>query len=110
MSVPIGEFLEQVKSWGSKEVDISAVILVGSHARGEARSDSDVDLVIIADSPENFLLDQSWIANFGNPVKTIHEDWGLVQSLRAWYDSGLEVEFGFTSRGHGWRNQWMRVR
>lgn len=98
MSDPIGKFLEVIRIWGSEAGDIYAVILVGSHARGDARPDSDIDLVIIADSPEKFLIEQSWLENFGHPVKTEHENWGLVQSLRVWYVSGLEVEFGFTSK------------
>jgi predicted nucleotidyltransferase len=96
-SDPVSAFLEQFRIWGSKADDISAVILVGSYARGEARLDSDIDLVIIAESPERYLLEQSWLENFGQPLKTQHEDWGLVQSLRVWYGSGLEIEFGFTS-------------
>jgi hypothetical protein len=96
-SDPVGAFLEQFRIWGSKADDISAVILVGSYARGEARLDSDIDLVIIAESPERYLLEQSWLENFGQPLKTQHEDWGLVQSLRVWYGSGLEIEFSFTS-------------
>lgn len=98
MSDPVGEFLEQVRKWGRNTTDISAVILVGSHARGEARPDSDIDLVIIAETSEKYLIERSWLENFGQPIRTEHEDWGLVQSLRVWYDSGLEIEFGFTSK------------
>jgi predicted nucleotidyltransferase len=98
MSDPVGEFLEQVRKWGRNTTDISAVILVGSHARGEARPDSDIDLVIIAENPERYFLEHIWLKNFGQSIKTKHEDWGLVQSLRVWYDSGLEIEFGFTSK------------
>jgi hypothetical protein len=70
----------------------------GFDARGDARPDSDIDLVIIAESLEKFLFERSWLGNFGHSVKTAHEDWGLVQSLRVWVESGLEVEFGFTSK------------
>jgi predicted nucleotidyltransferase len=98
MSEPIHEFLDLIRTWGNEAEDISAVILVGSHARDEARPDSDVDLVIIAKNPERYFLEQTWFKNFGQSIKTKHEDWGLVQSLRVWYDSGLEIEFGFTSK------------
>lgn len=98
MSSSIAEFLKQVRIWGNKTEGISAIIMVGSHARGEARPDSDVDLVIIAENTERYLLEQTWLKNFGQSIKTKHEDWGLVQSLRVWYDSGLEIEFGFTSK------------
>lgn len=59
MSGPVGEFLEMIRIGGSKAEDISAVVLVGSHARGESRSDSDIDLVIIAESPGKFLFERS---------------------------------------------------
>jgi predicted nucleotidyltransferase len=95
----VSEFLEHVRTWGKSADDISVVILVGSHACGDARPDSDIDLVIIADFPEKYLLEKSWLKFFGQPSKTVHEDWGLVQSLRVWFESGLEVEFGFTSNG-----------
>ena len=98
MSEPILEFLEMVKTWGNEAEDISTVFLVGSHACGEARLDSDVDLVIIAESPEKYLIERSWLENFGLPIRTEHEDWGMVHSLRVWYESELEVEFGFTSK------------
>jgi len=97
-SDPVSEFLEQVRIWGNQTDDISAVILVGSHARGVARPDSDIDLVIVAEYPERYILEQSWLEVFGQTVKTRHEDWGLVQSLRVWFESSLEVEFGFTTK------------
>jgi hypothetical protein len=84
--------------WRGKAEDIITVILVGSHALGDVRPDSDTDLVIIAESPEKFLFERSWLGNFGHPVKTAHEDWGMVQSLRVWDESGIEIEFGFTSK------------
>ena len=98
---PVRDFLEQVKGWGRNAKDISTIILVGSYARGEARPDSDIDLVIIAKKPQRFILDLSWLDYFGEPLKNQHEDWGLVQSLRVWYESGLEIEFGFTT------NEWL---
>ncbi|MBM3137377.1 MAG: nucleotidyltransferase domain-containing protein [Chloroflexi bacterium] len=94
----VSEFLNQDRKWGKSADDISALILIGSYARGEVRQDSDIDLVIIAENPERYFLNQSWLKVFDNPLRTEHEDWGLVQSLRVWFGSGLEVEFGFTSK------------
>ena len=83
--------------WGNAIDDIAAILLVGSHARSEATPDSDVDLVILAEIPGKYLNDQLWLGRFGDPLRVSIEDWGLVQSLRVWYEGGLEVEFGFTS-------------
>jgi len=100
---PVDEFLGRVVQWGNEKEDISAILLVGSHARGEARPDSDVDLVILVGSPGKYLNDLEWLGRFGNPINTSIEDWGNVQSLRVWFEGDIEVEFGFTS--HNWLSQ-----
>jgi len=94
---PVQEFLSKVTQWGIASDNISAILLVGSHARGEARPDSDVDIVILAEIPGRYLDEQLWLERFGDPLRVSIEDWGLVKSLRVWYEGGLEVEFGFTS-------------
>jgi predicted nucleotidyltransferase len=95
------EFLIQVRTWAAGEPDIGAVALVGSYARGEARPDSDVDLVILSSASERYFRDTAWVGAFGEPIRRQIEDWGIVQSLRVRYASGLEVEFGFTDRSWG---------
>jgi predicted nucleotidyltransferase len=93
----ITDFLNRVTSWAMENEDIRAVILVGSHARGEARKDSDVDLVIITTGPD-FLMDSTFMETFGTVMKLQREDYGRVTSIRVWYEEDdLEVEFGITS-------------
>jgi predicted nucleotidyltransferase len=72
------------------------VALVGSYARNCPEPDSDVDLVIITKEPGHFLKDISWAGNFGSIVKFQCEEYGVVTSIRAWYENDLEVEFGIT--------------
>jgi predicted nucleotidyltransferase len=98
----ISAFLDQVAGWSQKQAEIHAVILVGSQARGNAKADSDVDLVIICGNPEYYLRELDWIREFGTPERHAIEGWGMVTSLRVWFESGLEVEFGLTS------NEWIR--
>lgn len=43
MSDPVNEFLSAVVAWATEEPDIKGLALVGSHARGTARIDSDID-------------------------------------------------------------------
>ena len=88
--------IEAVANWSRLEAGISAVVLVGSHARGEARPDSDIDLVLLCADPQAYLKDKQWVRRFGQPVAIQQEDWGNVTSLRVWY-AGFEVEFGLTS-------------
>lgn len=93
----IWSFLDKIKDSAEKSDMINAVVLVGSYAREEQREDSDVDLVIISTTPKLFLQDESFINDFGKVTKTQKEDYGMVTSIRVWYEDGMEVEFGITS-------------
>lgn len=92
----VERFLKEFTAWAKARADILAVALVGSQANDTACPDSDVDLVIIADRPAAYLEDTAWVGEFGVVAKQGLEDYGLVQSLRVFYRSGLEVEYGFT--------------
>lgn len=90
--------MEKIESWCASDVGILGVLLVGSYARGEAKADSDIDLVIICDVPQKYCADPDWIRQtFGESKIGNLEDWGLVKSWRAHFRNGLEVEFGITS-------------
>lgn len=93
----IWSFLDKIKDSAEKSDMINAVVLVGSYAREEQREDSDVDLVIISTTPKLFLQDEGFINDFGKVTKTQKEDYGMVTSIRVWYEDGMEVEFGITS-------------
>ncbi len=89
--------------WSSIRADIQAVALVGSYARNTATETSDVDLVIIADDPQKYLADFEWVKVFGIAIAQQIEEYGMLTSLRVWYESGLEIEYGFTTR------EWART-
>jgi predicted nucleotidyltransferase len=88
------ELCEEVAAWAGEQHDLKALALVGSHARGAARGTSDVDLILLTENPQTYFDDVAWIRKFGNPLRWESEDWGNIRSLRVWYESGLEVEFG----------------
>jgi len=88
--------IENVRKWAERRDDIRALVLVGSHARGEARPDSDVDLVLICADPSHYLDTTDWLSTFGAVMRFAREDWGKVQSVRVFYQDGSEVEFGIT--------------
>ena len=90
-------FISRFTQWAQQRPDITAAALVGSLARGTARPDSDVDLVVVADDPASYLADTAWTRAFGSVERMNREGWGAVQSLRVFYANGLEVEFGFAS-------------
>ena len=92
----VSQFLEYISQWAFIQSNIQALALVGSHASGTATETSDVDLVIITDDPDRFLYNLLWIERFGTVHKQQIEKYGLVTSIRVWYDDGLEVEYGIT--------------
>jgi predicted nucleotidyltransferase len=61
----IGPFLNVLKMWAVKQPDIIAVAIVGSHARGMARPDSDIDVIVIVDDPAPYLEKSAWLECFG---------------------------------------------
>jgi predicted nucleotidyltransferase len=89
----IGDFIE----WAAAQADIQAVALVGSYARHTANEESDLDLVILCEKPEQYLTYQIWLHNFGVVLGLQVEEYGKVTSLRVWFEDGMEIEFGFTT-------------
>ena len=98
-AMDIDQFLIELREWAARQEEITGVLLVGSHARGQAREDSDVDVVLLARAPERYLRDRTWVGRFGAVARMEEEDWGRVTSLRVWYAGGMEVEFSWTDPG-----------
>ncbi|TWV31502.1 nucleotidyltransferase domain-containing protein [Streptomyces misionensis] len=88
-----GEFIDRVTRWATRREDLAGLLLVGSYARGAARPDSDVDLVLLTTDPAHYFAD-AWAAELalGDPLRT--RVWGPVTERRYALSSGLEVEFG----------------
>jgi len=93
----IQDFLINVADWAKSHSDILGVALVGSHARDEARVDSDIDLVILCEKPNEYINDTAWTNFFGVVSSSKLKDWGKLTSVNVWFDDGQEVEFGFTN-------------
>jgi predicted nucleotidyltransferase len=89
-------FLDAFVDWASDQSDVQAIALVGSYARGAARADSDIDLVILTDQPKEYLDSLEWAERFGSVEKHQTEDYGKLISIRVWYQNGPEVEYGIT--------------
>lgn len=95
-AMDIEGFLSQVVHWAMSRPDCAGLALVGSYARGEATSASDIDLVFITDIPEEYLENTGWTEHFGKTLHMSRESWGKVKSIRVCYADGYEVEFGIT--------------
>lgn len=57
----ISAILEKVTNWAETRSEILALTLVGSYARGEAKPDSDIDLMLIAYNTEFFRQNHDWM-------------------------------------------------
>ncbi len=93
-SAEAGGVAQRVVRWAVPRPDVRAVGLAGSRARGTARPDSDVDLVVLVDDPRAYL---GWPAEeLGDPAVDIRTRWwGPLLERRFRLPSGLVVELGF---------------
>ena len=96
--------IQIIADWAKAQPTIHAVALVGSHARGSAGPDSDIDLVLIATNPRAFRDETAWLDTIGwnavgaRPQKWQDEDYGELWSRRLWLEKNHgEIEFGFAS-------------
>jgi predicted nucleotidyltransferase len=90
--------LADATAWVHSRSDVVGLVLVGSYARGTARADSDVDVVVIVEDAHVLIDDTDWTGLLGAVDSLEREDYGLVQSVFARYVTGIEVEWGITDR------------
>lgn len=94
--------LENFKEWSEQQTHIKGVAVVGSFARGDFHSNSDVDLTIISTNKELTLDNIKNDFNLDNIESSTLEEWGILTSLRIFYGNGLEVEYGVVT------DQWVK--
>lgn len=88
--------IDGVRQWAEGRDDIRAVVLVGSHARGDAKAGSDIDLVLVCSNPAAYVRRTGWVSCLAEVAHASKEEWGNLRSLRVHYRNGAEVEFGIT--------------
>ncbi|WP_373462807.1 nucleotidyltransferase domain-containing protein [Arthrobacter pascens] len=90
----VQRLISEVATWAKHEDRVRAVALVGSYARGAERMASDVDLVVLSDTPET-LEDAAWFGQIHPGARLIRSEvWGPVRERRFRLASGLIVELG----------------
>jgi predicted nucleotidyltransferase len=91
----IAELLAAVRAWAETRPDIRAIAVAGSWAHGDARMDSDLDLVVLSTEPEQYLGDSAWSRPFvPDAVLMDSRAWGPLTELRFLRRSKLELDFG----------------
>jgi hypothetical protein len=95
--------LAEITRWAAESRDICAVALVGSWARGTARPDSDIDLVLLTPDPLRFRHDHGWISeinweSIGASVAYWRDaDYGPVLARHLHLTDNTEIELGFSA-------------
>ncbi|MBV8362411.1 MAG: nucleotidyltransferase domain-containing protein [Deltaproteobacteria bacterium] len=96
--------VQVVLAWATAQSKIRAVVLVGSHARGTARPDSDIDIMLLATNPDAFRADTEWVAEIDwhaigiRPREWRDEEYGAAWSRRIWLANCRgQVELTFAS-------------
>ena len=93
--------LTEVVRWARNYADIYAISLVGSWARGTARIDSDIDLIVLSSNPSSFRKNKTWLDQIDwqrvvSPVKDWKDaDYGLAWSRHVYLEDKTKIEFGF---------------
>jgi uncharacterized protein len=91
-----------VLAWATAQPKIRAVALIGSRARGTARADSDIDLMLLATDPGSFRAEIAWLKQIDwqsidtRPQNWQDENYDAVWSRRIWltpHSRELELSF-----------------
>jgi predicted nucleotidyltransferase len=93
----VDAFLEKFICWAKEQSDIEGAALIGSYARGTAIENSDVDLMILTSNTSRYLNNKEWLSVFGEIGRSQNETWGVVETVRAFYRTGLEIEYNFAA-------------
>lgn len=94
------EIVPTIVDWAKSKEDIRGVALVGSHARDQARWDSDIDLVFLTEHADDF-RSAAWLATIDwsragvHPTRWVDEEYGVVWCRRIWLKPDFELELGF---------------
>ena len=90
-------FLRDFVSWTKAQSDVVGVALVGSYARDAATEESDVDLMILTIEVAKYFQNQEWLLLSGEIKEARVENWGRVETIRAFYGVGSEIEYNFVA-------------
>jgi uncharacterized protein len=104
LHVDTGPVIQAIFDWARAKTTIQAVAIVGSHARGTAIVNSDIDVVLLTTDPNSFRTHTAWLAAIAwdvvgaRPTRWEDEDYGALWSRRVWLEQNVsEIEFGFAS-------------
>ncbi len=85
--------------WARARADVVGLAVIGSWARGAARVDSDIDILVLTTDPTTYVEGESWISGaLGEEAPVIAtRRWGPLVERRVLLASGTEIEWGFAT-------------
>lgn len=96
--------LRSIVEWSIQNDDVRAVLLTSSLVNPLAPIDSlsDLDIELVFDHSDRYVLNKEWTHNFGNPIAMVEEDEGYFDNKHSMkmvlYDDGVKVDFKLYSR------------
>jgi hypothetical protein len=93
---------DAVRDWARGREDVVAVALVGSHARGTARPDSDVDFVVLTRAPDSYRagawpVQVAWPSGTAAQPAWVDVTYGELWARHLELTDGTRVEVGFAA-------------
>ncbi|MEV5903071.1 nucleotidyltransferase domain-containing protein [Streptomyces sp. NBC_00015] len=86
----LGRVVDRFTRWAGNRSDVVGLLLVGSLARGAARPDSGVDLVVLSTVPARYAEDDGWARELALGEVVRVQERGSVTEWRYVTASGLE--------------------
>lgn len=93
----VQHLIDDLAVWARKRSDLRGIALVGSWARGSARMDSDVDVILLTDEAAEYIEKEQWARELGVKAIINTRKWGVLTERRLALPDGLEVEVGVVS-------------
>jgi aminoglycoside 6-adenylyltransferase len=88
--------IQKFVNWALREADLRAALIIGSQSRVDHPADewADLDVVLISNNPQRYIVSADWLENISLPWLTFLEstpDGGWER--RALFDPGLDIDF-----------------
>lgn len=91
------QLIKRFTAWAEHVSDIRAAIVVGSRARTDVPADewADLDIIVVTQNPDYYVLTCEWIQNIGTPLLTFLEPSvrGDEVERRVLFEGMLDVDF-----------------
>ena len=100
----VQHLLRVIQDWAKARDTILGLAVVGSWARGTAQKDSDLDIMLLVDSPKNYRAETNWLATIEWHGAGFHlddyrdADYGKAWSRHVRLIPSAEVEFTFADK------------